>query len=357
MLWGIAALVLSQDQSAIDPGPSAGAPTTATAKGASPAVDTYPGSVPPNYVSTDPSRSSQYVTTDPGIDTYCTDIDFEEADVTVSNLGGTDMCCTLVGGKPDGDLMCPTIKEDGSMVRTHAQSATPPSTSVARCPRACTLRLTRPCLARAQGTVTVPRKVYNARQIVEEDYMLFNVCHGSPGATLQGEIKPHEGSTSYIKLSGVQTDKAAPPINMIVKNTTEYFPAWPVLGNCLKDDCRKFERDEADGESLKPAGYLNNGRKSGWDKADDLIQVNLCNKRFLNLKASFVDDNDNDITLMQSTMRFFDIDHGNPENHGPEVMQFKCPGGTFTLYGSEPLTAEDTPDDPNLEFLLYAQAG
>ena len=140
----------------------------------------------------------------------------------------------------------------------------------------------------------------------------------------KGEIKPHEGSTSYIKLSGVQTDKAAPPINMIVKNTTEYFPAWPKLGNCLDKNCKDFERDEADGESLKPAGFLNNGRKSGWDKTDDLIQVNLCNKRFLNLKVSFVDDDDKDITLMQSTMRFFDIDHGNPENHGPEVMQFKC---------------------------------
>ena len=187
--------------------------------------------------------------------------------------------------------------------------------------------------------------------------MLFNVCHGSPGATLQGEIKPHEGSTSYIKLSGVQTDKAAPPINMIVKNTTEYFPAWPVLGDCKDANCNKFKRNHAKGKNLKPAGFLNNGRKSGWQGARDLIQVNLCNKRFLNLKASFVDDDDKDITLMQSTMRFFDIDHGNPENHGPEVMQFKCPGGTFTLYGSEPLTAVDTPDDPNLEFLLYAQAG
>ena len=87
MLWGIAALVLSQDNTAIDPGPSAD--SSPTAKGPNPAVDTYPGSVPPDYV-----------LTDPGIDTYCTDIDFEEADVTVSNLGGTDMCCTLVGGKP-----------------------------------------------------------------------------------------------------------------------------------------------------------------------------------------------------------------------------------------------------------------
>ena len=138
MLWGIAALVLSQDNTAIDPGPSAD--TSPTAKGPNPAVDTYPGSVPPDYVLTDPGSDSppHYVLTDPGIDTYCTDIDFEEADVTVSNLGGTDMCCTLVGGKPDGNLMCPTIKPDGSMVRTHAQSATPPSTSVARCPRACT---------------------------------------------------------------------------------------------------------------------------------------------------------------------------------------------------------------------------
>ena len=218
-------------------------------------------------------------------------------------------------------------------------------------------RLTHPCLVRAQGTVRVPAKVENARQIAEKDYMLFNVCHGSPGAALQDPIKPHEGTTSYIKLSGVNTDKAAPPINMIVKNTSEYFPAWPVLGDCKDDNCNKFKRNHAKGKNLKPAGFLNNGRKSGWAGARDLIQVNLCNKRFLNLKTSFVDDDDKDVTLMQSTMRFFDIDHGNPENHGPEVMQFKCPGGTFTLYGSEPLTAVDTPDDPNLEFLLYAQAG
>lgn len=126
MLWGIAALVLSQDNTAIDPGPSADG--SATAKGPNPAVDTFPGSVPPNYV-----------LTDPGIDTTCTDIDFEAADVTVSNIGGTDMCCTLKDG-PKSDLVCPTIKSDGSMVRTHA-SATPPSTSVARCTRACTASL------------------------------------------------------------------------------------------------------------------------------------------------------------------------------------------------------------------------
>ena len=47
-------------------------------------------------------------------------------------------------------------------------------------------------------------------------------------------------------------------------------------------------------------------------------------------------------------MRFFDIDHGNPLNQGPEVMQFKCTGGTFTLYGYE---EEDTGHDG--EFLVH----
>ena len=216
-------------------------------------------------------------------------------------------------------------------------------------------RLTHPCLVRAQGTVTVPANVENARQIAESDYMLFNVCHGTPGAALQGTINEHEGTTSYIKLSGVNVNKDSPRINMIFKNTSEYFPAWPRLGDCATTECpgKKFTRNEKTGMSLKPAGYLNNGRKSGWENARDLIQVNLCNKRFLNLKTSFVDDDDKDVTLMQSTFRFFDIDHGNPENQGPEVMQFKCPGGTFTLYGSEPLTAVDSPDDPNLEFMMY----
>jgi hypothetical protein len=34
-------------------------------------------------------------------------------------------------------------------------------------------------------------------------------------------------------------------------------------------------------------------------------------------------------------VRFFDLDHGKNPDMGPEVIQFKCPGGTFTLYGNE----------------------
>merc|ERR1719149_526635 len=46
-------------------------------------------------------------------------------------------------------------------------------------------------------------------------------------------------------------------------------------------------------------------------------------------------------------MRFFDIDHGRAKNQGPEVMQFDCTGGTFTLYGYEEEDAD------NAEFLVH----
>ena len=244
--------------------------------------------------------------------------------------------------------------------------------SILRSARACTAPLL-PAL-RAQDIVRVPHDVKNARQILDKDYMMYNTCHGSPDAALgtpssktntDPVIKPHEGSTSYLKLSGVQVDPTAPPINLIVKNTSTYIPAWPRLGDCYKfvkgkgrdkkspnlcDKGADFARNHATGDVLKPAGYLNNGRKTGAIQANDLLQVNLCSNRFLNLKASLVDDDDKDVTLMQSTFRFFDIDHGNSEKQGPEVMQFDCTGGTFTLYGEE---SDEDKDIPNLEFLMH----
>lgn len=117
MLAAVAALVLSQDSSLIDPGPSG--VSSPTAKGANPAVDTYPATG---------------VLTDAGIDTTCTDIDFDKADVTVSNLGGTDNCCTICGDF----LCCPTINENNNgMVRAHTPAQTSETTVVGRT-RACT---------------------------------------------------------------------------------------------------------------------------------------------------------------------------------------------------------------------------
>ena len=113
MLSAVAALVLSQDKTGISSG--AGQTTVATAKGSNPATDTYPGSVPPEYVLTDAPPT--YVLTDAGIDTTCTDIDFEDADVTVSNLGGTDHCCTWCEGSASSKyLCCPTAAPGGGTV-------------------------------------------------------------------------------------------------------------------------------------------------------------------------------------------------------------------------------------------------
>merc|ERR1719506_1460366 len=69
------------------------------------------------------------------------------------------------------------------------------------------------------------------------------------------------------------------------------------------------------------------------------------------VKACFVDEDDDEVMMSQASLRFFDIDHGVPqegedEHMGPEVFQFQCPGGTFELYGLE---VED-PDDG--EFLV-----
>ena len=134
MLSAVAALVLSQeDPTARDPG---GGTSIPTAKGANPAVDTYPATG---------------VLTDAGIDTTCTDIDFKEADVTVSNLGGTDHCCNICGDF----LCCPTVNEDDNgMVRAPQQTdvrGDSSQTSVDRCTRACTAPLLPACVHRTSS--------------------------------------------------------------------------------------------------------------------------------------------------------------------------------------------------------------
>ena len=134
MLSAVAALVLSQeDPTARDPG---GGTSIPTAKGANPAVDTYPATG---------------VLTDAGIDTTCTDIDFDKADVTVSNLGGTDHCCNICGDF----LCCPTVNEDDNgMVRAPQQTdvrGDSSQTSVDRCTRACTAPLLPACVHRTSS--------------------------------------------------------------------------------------------------------------------------------------------------------------------------------------------------------------
>ena len=46
----------------------------------------------------------------------CTDIDFDQADVVVSNFGGDKYCCNICSDDA-GMLCCPTLEKDDSIVR------------------------------------------------------------------------------------------------------------------------------------------------------------------------------------------------------------------------------------------------
>ena len=129
-----------------------------------------------------------------------------------------------------------------------------------------------------------------------------------------------DGDTSYLKLADFistprgldsQSDNA---ISVIVKNLTEY----------------------------------SHGPKTDEVSSNDLMQINLCEDRLLKTETCFVDEGGAPVVLTETTMRYFDVDHGNPEFQGPEVMQFMCTGGSFTLFGFE---EEDTGHDG--QFLLH----
>lgn len=145
---------------------------------------------------------------------------------------------------------------------------------------------------------------------------------------------------------------------MIPQN--DYYPVWPQSYDWLNNPSN-VNTNSATGykyaANLKPAGYLNNGIKSGNYHSDELVQFNLCSNHYLKIKTCFTQSAAPYAgrTLAKASVRFFDIDHGKDkirdgESHplGPEVLQFSCPGGTFSLYGHE----VDKPD-PDLEFLVH----
>ena len=91
------------------------------------------------------------------------------------------------------------------------------------------------------------------------------------------------------RLDGIQTVDGMDRISVISKNLTEYSPVWPVQGG--------------------NAGYLNNGRKTGKTTANDLVQINLCANRVLQLESCFVDAStaDTAVALSTAAVRFFDL--------------------------------------------------
>ena len=150
------------------------------------------------------------------------------------------------------------------------------------------------------------------------------------------------GTKSYMKLDGVGTsDDWDDDLSIVIMNLTEYSSTWPQLktGSLKKNPW-----------GVKPAGYLNNGFKTGTFDSGNIIQLNLCANRMVKIKSCFVTASD-PVTLSKASIRIFDIDHGKDEGAnqeaGPEVMQFSCPGGSFTLHGND---VEE--DSPSTEFMV-----
>ena len=169
------------------------------------------------------------------------------------------------------------------------------------------------------------------------EFLKANVCQKKVPAD-------RDGDTSYIKLAGIQTTAGAAPLNLVFKNISEYSPTWPRLGTGFDDYGQQLARITS---TQAAAGYLSNGRKTGKLLADDLVQLNLCADRFVKTSSCFLDDDDEAVKMQHAAVRFFDIDHGSQPGMGPEVMQFICNGGTFTLYGLE------QEDEGEGEFLVH----
>ena len=115
------------------------------------------------------------------------------------------------------------------------------------------------------------------------------------------------------KIENIQAD--GPKLSLVITNKTEYIPVMPRAGD---------EQQWRTGSS-----YLRNGIKKGF------LSINLCNERFVTTEFCFLDENDSPIQMADAALSVFDIDHqrNGPEDTGPEVIQFKCPGGSFTIYG------------------------
>ena len=137
---------------------------------------------------------------------------------------------------------------------------------------------------------------------------------------------------------------------MVLRNASEYAPTFPSKydrkGKKLENSGQKKSESYSEAEGLKwtrlnRLGYLYNGRKSASQLSADLLEVNLCQSKFLKLDACFKRTVSGEaVTMNHITLRVFDLDHPEKPRIGPEAVQFNCAGGTFAVFRD---TANDEP--------------
>ena len=145
----------------------------------------------------------------------------------------------------------------------------------------------------------------------------------------------------------IKNDESRFGLELSITNLTEYSPVWPMS-------------DHEDHKQLERLGYLQNGLKSDGEEAHDLLQMSLCNNRYVKNKMCFGSEVKDDeyksgyrpvkVRMQRAAIRFFVLDHvGNtPWVKGPDALQFNCTGGTFSLFGDRPYVSY-TAGEPILE--------
>eukprot|EP00908_Phaeocystis_cordata_P023028 Transcript_5458.p1 GENE.Transcript_5458~~Transcript_5458.p1 ORF type:complete len:444 (+),score=90.30 Transcript_5458:42-1334(+) len=255
--------------------------------------------------------------------THCTDIDIGKANVTSTQFGGVGFCCSVC--KDDTDAICCPSRDANGPVRAR------PAPSHAPCV------LTRLGSARWQTTMKLTADTVIAFESTEaptdfddvqvKEYFADNLCASLEEEEALGEsqvradVSCGEGADAEcFRFDGIGAGEL--DVSMIVRNTTNYYPVWPTIDPDL-------------GYLYNKKGYLFNGRKSDDKMVPDILQLNVCNNRYVKTNVCFVDKETNKpVTMKQATMRVFDMDIG--KSGGPEAVQFKCTGGHFFLFGEVP---------------------
>jgi len=193
------------------------------------------------------------------------------------------------------------------------------------------------------GKICCPTKALNTgkdqiMKLKPTDFIEANMCCGpdDPEETCLNEARtgPSAEEGKVMEIDNVEVN-AATHVSLVIKPASEYYPTWPQHSKRMKE-----AGGRADELSSDRLGYLFNGRKTG-ATLGGLLQLNVCNERVQAIDLCFEDSEHNPIEMAKARIQILDIDMASPHTHvphmrGPEAIQFSCPGGQITLYGTPP---------------------
>ena len=216
----------------------------------------------------------------------CADIDFQSGDVKHSAIG--DLCCVYCAGLEETEYVVGTVGESY------------PVTLIC-CPG----------IDATTGEKTVVK-------LINTTYNTANLCCGER----PNDVCSVDRREAFV-IDNVQSPKTGQVVNMIMRNTTEYANTWPYI------EPNKHHYDIKEQQS-----YMSNGRKRGTQMSEELVQLNLCWDKIVTVEMCFEDELGSTVHMGEVRLKIFDMDMH--DGGGPEAVQFKCPGGTFTVYGEHP---------------------